>query len=48
MVRLSVRQWQLLVAVVVVGVLMQVAWLLMRSDPPRHPARPAPASGSTP
>jgi hypothetical protein len=44
MFRLSARQWRLLVALLVLGVLMQVAWILWRPAPPRnqHPA-PLPA-----
>ena len=43
MTRLSARQWLLLIAVVLVGVIMQVAWVVLRTDPPRR-AQPAPSS----
>jgi hypothetical protein len=45
MFRLSARQWLLLVALLVLGVAMQVAWIWWRPAPPRpaHQGVPAPA-----
>lgn len=47
MFRLSARQWLLLAVLLVLGVVMQVGWILWRPEPPRHPhpaaAPPSPA-----
>jgi hypothetical protein len=47
MFRLSARQWLLLSALVVLGVLTQVAWILLRPEPPRH-QHPAPPPAQPP
>ncbi len=48
MFRLSARQWLLLVALLVLGVLMQVAWIWWRPEPPRQAHPPAARSSPSP
>jgi hypothetical protein len=36
MFRLSARQWLLLAVLLVLGVGLQVGWILWRPEPPRH------------
>ncbi len=42
MFRLTRGQWLLLIALLVVGVAMQVGWLLLRTEPPRRAGAAAP------
>ena len=48
MFRLTQRQWLLLVALLVLGGAMQVAWIWWRPEPPRPPHRAAPAPAQPP
>ena len=48
MFRLSARQWLLLTALLVLGVALQVAWILWRPEPPRPGRQAAPPPVGTP
>jgi hypothetical protein len=44
---LSGKQWLIVIAVVLLGVALQVAWILLRPEPVKHGAAAAPASPAT-